>query len=514
MIMKKYILLVILFFAASGAFGSLQHLFQNLDPLSVAQHFAFYELYPDSTEGQIALKNGYRLLNMQNVSPADFFQIPEIDIGFISSLINKWDTPPLKALDDLQLKMIEKLGQNLKNRRLKTFNCWDEEVFIKAAPEEIDLSRGLFIAELGAKNKLLIRYYEACLDLMALQILPRLASDFTDAQIAAAISHFIFYEMGFRFPPLSAVPQNIDAYTFLPSVLDSRRGVCLGVSILYLCLAQRLGLPLEIITPPGHIFVRCGQTNIENTARGTSLPDEAYLSIETKSLPKRTIKEVIGMAFFNEAGVYWKKEDYAKAIRLYEKAKQYIPNDPLIDNFLAYNYLFSGQKKKGRSLLCRLKGFVPDYAVAGDTIVDDYLAGRTNLDGIKAVFAPVDETRTSILAKQKELAVILRRYPRFRAGLLQLATAYLQLGRQKEAIDILQKYDKFDSQNPVVSYYLAALCLEQGDCPAAWRYLTLTQKILRPHRHNPKAIKELERELKAISPLSLKDQEKSTHKQP
>ena len=82
-----------------------------------------------------------------------------------------------------------------------------------------------------------------------------------------------FLRACFRFPPHSLYAKDIDVYTFLPSVLDSRRGVCLGVSILYLCLAQRLDLPLEAMTPPGHIYVRYGEDlNIETTARGIDVP--------------------------------------------------------------------------------------------------------------------------------------------------------------------------------------------------------------------------------------------------
>ena len=97
-------------------------------------------------------------------------------------------------------------------------------------------------------------------------------------------------------------------------MLDSRRGVCLGVSILYLCLAQRLGVELEAITPPGHIYVRHvapdGEiVNIETTARGIDVPSEMYLGMETRKLQKRDIRQVIGLAFMNQAAVSWHRND-------------------------------------------------------------------------------------------------------------------------------------------------------------------------------------------------------------
>lgn len=219
-------------------------------------------------------------------------------------------------------------------------------------PEEIDLSRGLLINQFN-ENKESIRQYEASLDLMALQILARLphgASPITQIQ---AINRFIFQEMRFRFPPHSLYAKDIDLYTFLPSVLDSREGVCLGISILYLSLAQRIGLPLEIITPPGHIYIRYRDgikvINIETTARGINLPSDVYLGIDTRRLHERTIKEVIGMAFINQASVAWGLNEYETTTKLYEIAKDYVPNDPLLKFFLGLNYLFIGKKVKEKN---------------------------------------------------------------------------------------------------------------------------------------------------------------------
>ena len=123
----------------------------------------------------------------------------------------------------------------------------------RLAPEEIDLSRGLLLFQFDDKEEVQeeIKQYEAILDIMALQIAARLSPHPTDEEKIEAINHFIFHEMRFRFPPHSLYAKDIDLYTFLPSVLDNRQGVCLGVSILYLCIAQRLELPLEIITPQG-----------------------------------------------------------------------------------------------------------------------------------------------------------------------------------------------------------------------------------------------------------------------
>jgi len=214
--------------------------------------------------------------------------------------------------------------------------------------------------------------------------------------------------MRFRFPPHSLYAKDIDVYTFLPSVLDSRRGVCLGVSILYLCLAQRLELSLQAITPPGHIYVRYvdaegKETNIETTARGIDVPTEHYLGLDATKLQERSITECAGLAFMNQAAVSWHKGDSETAIALYEKAQNFLKEDYLLNLFLGFNYLIAGRKQEGKALLKKSIGKAPEHVHSIETIAEDYLARRIDTEGIIAVFDEVDETRESIIKKQKRL---------------------------------------------------------------------------------------------------------------
>ena len=204
------------------------------------------------------------------------------------SFVNRSSQDSSPTLNEEQFVVIEKISRHLANRQLKGFGIWDLETLLQLPMDQIDLARGLLLAELGGgeEGRLKIRSYEANIDLMALQISARLAAQRNSPEKIRAINDYIFSEMRFRFPPHSLYAKEIDVYTFLPSVLDSRRGVCLGVSILYLCLAQRLELQLQAITPPGHIYVRYvapngDETNIETTARGIDVPSEVYLGLET-----------------------------------------------------------------------------------------------------------------------------------------------------------------------------------------------------------------------------------------
>lgn len=485
--------------------SKIRALYNSLDTASIAEHLAFYQLYPDTREGKLSLEHAWLLMTgtKQNIHMPVASLTAGVD-GLIS-LVNK---PPDSAgllLSEADLQIMEKAAARLPHRKLKGHSAQNEEEVLALNPADIDLARGLLLSQLESSPDQMkkIRSYEASLDMMALQILARLVETTPEAKIRA-INSFIFDEMGFRFPPHSLYAKDIDLYTFLPSVLDSRRGVCLGVSILYICLAQRLGLQLEMVTPPGHIYVRYRSRetaiNIETTARGIHLDSSDYLGINTRALQERTIKEVIGLAHFNQAGVYWHKQDFDKAIAAYLKALPYLPNDKLLQELLAYNYLLKGERETGEKLLKGVANHLPDYAISKQVIAEDYLLGHVDAKGIQTTFKEVDDTRDSILEKRKALEKVLEGYPRFRSGLLHLAITWLQLHREGEALEILERYHALDPNDPTVEYYLAELYLERFDSHKAWKHLKIAEKLCENRQHAPKALKSLRREISARCP--------------
>ena len=483
--------------------------YNSLDPHSIPQHLAFYELYPNTPEGQKALRQTWSLLAGEE-STADK-GIPNLAISSsaikaIVDLVNKQPDVATPVLSDSELAAIEKLARRLPNRQLKGHNVTSEPEVIGLPVHEIDLARGLFLSQVGEEKDGLrkTRSYEAMIDLMALQILSRLPPKASPERKIRAINHLVFNEMGFRFPPHSLYAKDVDTYTFLPSVLDSRHGVCLGVSVLYLCLAQRLDLPLEIVTPPGHIYIRYRNgdkvINIETTARGIHVDSEEYLGIDTRALEERNIKEVIGLTHINLASASWNDKNYEKALASFQKAHPYLPEDMLLKELLGYNYLFVGEKKKGENLLKEVEGYIPSHAITGHSLVDDYLSGTVDVEGIKALFLQVDETRESILKKKTILEDVVLKNPRFRDGLLSLATTWLQLHREREALHWLERYHALDPNDPTAEYYLAIVYGGRLDYNKAWEHFRNTERILEAKQHHPKALKTLRKELSKLYP--------------
>lgn len=476
-------------------------LYSSLNPNSVSEQLAYYELYPKTQEGKQALMRTFKLLggkadslsltSLQNIASESFL-----------SFVNRSSFAPLSALSKEEMIAICQLASHLGNRALKGNLCVSEEEVLALPAEEIDLARGLLLSQGQTLDSIL--QYEAALDLMALQIQAKLPQKSTPEEMIEVMNDFIFNELHFRFPPNSEYAPDIDQYTFLPSVLETRRGVCLGVSLLYLCLAQRLRLPLEIVTPPGHIFVRYRTSektiNIETTARGASTPTELYLGINTKALQQRNIKESIGLAYFNQAAVFSRRKEYAKAVACYEKALCYMGGDPLLTELLGFHLLFLGRKKEAVAYLEKIKDKPLPGAIAAETTAQDFLLGRVDAAGIEALFTHVEDNQTSILAKQKLIEKTLAKYPTFREGLLQLATCWMQLARTKEALAALQAYHKLDPDNPDVEFELAALYAERFDFNKAWGSLRHAEKLTASHDHFPKGIKTLKEQLLAICP--------------
>ena len=152
------------------------------------------------------------------------------------------------------------------------------EQVLRLREDEVDLAKAALIISEQWSDLVHGRRYLSRLDDMALEIRARLEKKKLRPKYRAipVINEYLFDELGFK--PISEASDPNDL--FLHSVLDRKRGYCLSLSILYLSLGERLGLPLYGVVVPGHFFVKYddGQVrfNIETTSKGGSAPDEHY----------------------------------------------------------------------------------------------------------------------------------------------------------------------------------------------------------------------------------------------
>lgn len=514
--MQSFLLLIatlVFIYPASPLFPEsspkLKAVYSSIPPESLLEHLAFYSLYPESDEGKKALADALKLAGASVQDPLFAKKAPHL-IGSLKHallLIHRGRPEEAAPLSPEEVASIDKLAYSLQNRKLKGRLAETEEEVLLLPQNEIDLARGLLLSQLGQESLDGIRSYEAVLDLMALSIRARLKRGSSPKEVIHAINAFIFDEMGYRFPPLSSFEKKVDTYTFLSSVLDSRKGVCLGVSILYLCLAERLGIPMEIVTPPGHIFVRyrdaASHINIETTARGIHLDDEEYLSVGTKALQKRNVKEVIGLAHVNQASVFWETGELNQAIAYYKKAENYLPDDLLLKELLGYALFAKGEKEESCRLLQVVQKEKNPYLVGSHSLVDDCLEGTATPPGVLALFMRVDETDESFAKKRVALEKALKESPRFKSALFSLAMNTLNEQKLKEGLKLLLDYHELYPEDPAAEYYLSMLLLMRYRLQEAWKHLIIAETLVFKDDHDPRALKELRKELEKRCPRGI-----------
>lgn len=102
----------------------------------------------------------------------------------------------------------------------------------------------------------------------------------------------LFRHEGFHYDrdPFS---RSVKAYYYLNGILDTKKGICYTLPLLYVAVAQRLRYPIYPVAAPDHMFVRYvhpsfSQPNIETTSGGKYFTDSHY--IEDFSVPERALK--------------------------------------------------------------------------------------------------------------------------------------------------------------------------------------------------------------------------------
>jgi len=147
-------------------FSSLLHasprtLYNSLDPLSIPQHLAFYENYPDTPEGRRSLEHAWKLLSGGNTTGQQLplSSISPESLNGVINLVNKPanDTTPL--LSETEITLIDSLAGHLPNRTLQGYHVRTEEEVIALPENEIDLAHGLFLTQLETEKWETIRSY-------------------------------------------------------------------------------------------------------------------------------------------------------------------------------------------------------------------------------------------------------------------------------------------------------------------------------------------------------------------
>ena len=145
--------------------------------------------------------------------------------------------------------------------------------YIVAGPEEeIDLAEAALVLAAGEYRDLDIDAYLKRLDEMAATLKRRLRPDISTSEAIISLNHYLFEELGFA--------GNAEEYydprnSFLNEVLDRKLGIPITLSVLYIEVGRRIGLPLHGVSFPAHFLVKCalrdGAIVLDPYAKGASL---------------------------------------------------------------------------------------------------------------------------------------------------------------------------------------------------------------------------------------------------
>ena len=196
--------------------------------------------------------------------------------------------------------------------------------------EDINLAEAALLYAKVEYPDLDIEKYLRRIDLIAEEINKNLSRGDDPNYLITEINRYLFSVAGFR--------GNRDDYydpknSFLNDVLDRKKGIPITLSVLYMEIANRLGLNLEGVGFPGHFIVRYSGTEGEilidpfNEGRTLSqkdcqdILDRAYnggVKFQRYMLQLSTKKQILVRMLNNLKNIYWSSKNYLKALSIVE----------------------------------------------------------------------------------------------------------------------------------------------------------------------------------------------------
>lgn len=158
----------------------------------------------------------------------------------------------------------------------------------------------------------------------------QIGADNTDAaDKIASLNRFLFDELGFA--------GNVDDYydprnSLMDAVIDRRLGIPITLSVLYIELGRRIGLPLQGVAFPGHFLVMLpvshGAVVLDSFANGASLDmedlEQFLLQAQPQGRPEAgqirallipaSTTEILIRMLRNLKAIYWKRKDLLDAL--------------------------------------------------------------------------------------------------------------------------------------------------------------------------------------------------------
>ncbi|NKB71256.1 MAG: tetratricopeptide repeat protein [Candidatus Latescibacteria bacterium] len=201
--------------------------------------------------------------------------------------------------------------------------------------DQIDLGLGALLIARAANPAVDIPGQLAQLDAMAHSLEPRLELDAPRRTQLETLNHYLFAEQGFCGTDQADyyAPRN----SYLDQVLTRKKGIPITLSVLYLEIGWRLGLPLAGVNFPLHFLVRCDRSDaaplfIDPFSGGrifqrrqleARMPDldEAFLNPVSPRL-------ILVRMLNNLEQIHTNSQDFVQAQAMVQRKTWLLPHDP------------------------------------------------------------------------------------------------------------------------------------------------------------------------------------------
>ncbi len=210
-----------------------------------------------------------------------------------------------------------------------------------ALPEDkIDTgTAALIFAHEAYPEKVNVAEYSKEIDRLADEVRSIMPPNAGPDEARMAIAAVLYQREGFHYD-FSPDGQHKPTAYFLPALLDIKVGTCATLPILYMAVAQRLGLPVYLVSAPQHSFLRIidsrtTRPNIEATSTGGPKSDEGYIkdfhitdtAIKNGTyLRTMTRHEFLGELLEINADFWARHDDIDRAIKYYTVALDVNPH--------------------------------------------------------------------------------------------------------------------------------------------------------------------------------------------
>ena len=211
---------------------------------------------------------------------------------------------------------------------------------IVSGPDEaISLAEAALLIAGHESPDLPVSSYLSRMEELAHMLSTRIGEGASALERIAELNQFLFGDLGFA-------PNSDDYYdprnSFLNEVLERRTGIPITLSVIYIELGRKIGLPLQGVSFPGHFLVKCavpdGAVVLDPYSGGISLGlqdlqkrlrevrgGEVSRAVVAELLVSASNKEIIVRLLRNLKAIYLRERDLDKALPIMDWIVAMVP---------------------------------------------------------------------------------------------------------------------------------------------------------------------------------------------